>query len=184
MPHIHAAFLFPTDAVSVGELQETIGSEPYARPEGAGPMSRAAQDPGNFPRADLNGSHAAAEARANRLRDESMGLFDGSSSGGAASPDEVSFPALAAALKTDSWTLVDVREAQEFDAGHVAGSVNLPLSSFDPTDLPKDRPVVLICRSGVRSATALSRARGAGVADIKHYRGGVLGWANEGGELV
>jgi len=50
--------------------------------------------------------------------------------------------------------------------------------------LPDGKPVVLICRSGVRSATAMQRARAAGVAEIRHYRGGVIGWANEGGELV
>ena len=113
-----------------------------------------------------------------------MGLFDGFSGGGATSADEVSYEALDAALKAEAWALVDVREVHEFDAGHVAGSLNLPLSSFDPSDLPKDKPVVLICRSGVRSMTALSRARAAGAADLRHYRGGVVGWANHGGALV
>ena len=80
--------------------------------------------------------------------------------------------------------LVDVREPYEFDAGHVSGSLNLPLSRFEPSQLPDGKPVVLICRSGVRSATAMQRARAAGVAEIRHYRGGVIGWANEGGELV
>jgi rhodanese-related sulfurtransferase len=112
-----------------------------------------------------------------------MGLFDGFS-GGATSPDEVSYQALDAALKAEAWTLVDVREPHEFAAGHVSGSLNLPLSSFDPGELPTAKPVVLICRSGVRSLTAIHRARGAGIAEIRHYRGGVIGWANEGGELV
>jgi rhodanese-related sulfurtransferase len=113
-----------------------------------------------------------------------MGPFDKFTTGGATSPDEVSYDALAAALKADAWALIDVREPHEFDAGHVSGALNMPLSSFAPNDLPQDKPLVLMCRSGARSATALSRARGAGVADIRHYRGGVIGWANEGGELV
>lgn len=113
-----------------------------------------------------------------------MGLFDRSSGGEPTNPDEVSHQALDAALKADSWTLVDVREPYEFDAGHVSGSLNLPLSRFEPGQLPDGKPVVLICRSGVRSATAMQRARAAGVAEIRHYRGGVIGWANEGGELV
>jgi rhodanese-related sulfurtransferase len=99
-------------------------------------------------------------------------------------PDEVSREELATALKADAWRLVDVREIHEFEAGHVPGSVNMPLSSFEPKALPTDKPLVLICRSGVRSANALSHARAAGVAEIRHYRGGVIGWANGGGELV
>jgi rhodanese-related sulfurtransferase len=113
-----------------------------------------------------------------------MGAFDGFSGGEAAGPDEVSYEALDAALKAKAWALVDVREVHEFDAGHVSGSLNLPLSSFEPSDLPTDKPVVLICRSGMRSMTAINRARAAGVAEIRHYRGGVIGWANKGGELV
>ncbi len=81
--------------------------------------------------------------------------------------------------------LVDVREVNEYEAGHVEGSVLTPLSSFDPAEqLPRDKPIVLICRSGNRSMTALTRARQAGFTDIWHYKGGVLGWAREGGELV
>ena len=113
-----------------------------------------------------------------------MGVFDGFSSGGRANPDEVSREDLEAALKADAWALVDVREVNEFDAGHVPGSVNMPLSSFAPSALPTDKPLVLICRSGARSAKAMSQARAAGVGEIRHYRGGVLGWANGGGELV
>ncbi len=113
-----------------------------------------------------------------------MGAFDGFSRDERASPDEVSREALEAALKADAWALVDVREVHEFDAGHVPGSVNLPLSRFDPDALPADKPLVLICRSGVRSLNALNAARAAGVAEIRHYRGGVIGWANGGGELV
>ncbi len=113
-----------------------------------------------------------------------MGSFDNSSRGGPGSPDEISREDLEAGLNAEALALVDVREIQEFDAGHVPGSINLPLSRFQPGQLPTDKPVVLICRSGARSATALGRARGAGVADIRHYRGGVIGWANGGGELV
>ena len=67
---------------------------------------------------------------------------------------------------------------------YVVGMINLPLSNFQPGDLPTGKPVVLICRSGMRSADALRRARAAGVDDIRHYRGGVIGWANGGGDLV
>ena len=103
---------------------------------------------------------------------------------GGANDDEISYSALAKALAGGKVALVDVREQNEWDAGHVEGSTLHPLSAFDPEQLPRDKPVVLICRSGRRSLTALHAARAAGFKDIWHYKGGVLGWAQEDGELV
>jgi rhodanese-related sulfurtransferase len=112
-----------------------------------------------------------------------MGLFD-KFPGAGENPDEISFADLEDALNADSCALVDVREVNEFEAGHAPQAINLPLSSFNPEDLPRDKPVVLICRSGMRSMTALNRAREAGFADLRHYRGGMIGWANSGGDVV
>jgi len=103
---------------------------------------------------------------------------------GGANDDEITYAALAKALNDGAVALVDVREPHEFEAGHVEGSQLLPLSAFDPEQLPRDKPIVLVCRSGNRSMTALKRARAAGFKDIWHYKGGVLGWAREGGALV
>ena len=103
---------------------------------------------------------------------------------GDANPDEITYAALVKALKDGAVALVDVREPNEWDAGHVEGSTLHPLSTFDPAQLPRDKPIVLICRSGNRSMTALTRARAAGFTEIWHYKGGALGWVREGGELV
>jgi rhodanese-related sulfurtransferase len=103
---------------------------------------------------------------------------------GGANADEITYPALVKALSGGAVALVDVREQNEWDAGHVEGSILHPLSSFDPEALPRSLPIVLICRSGNRSMTALNRARAAGFTDIWHYKGGALGWAREGGALV
>ena len=103
---------------------------------------------------------------------------------GGANDDEITYPALVKALADGAVALVDVREPHEFEAGHVEGSVLHPLSTFDPEMLPRSLPIVLICRSGNRSMTALTRARAAGFKDIWHYKGGVLGWAREGGALA
>jgi rhodanese-related sulfurtransferase len=98
--------------------------------------------------------------------------------------DEIAHEELAAALRSDACVLVDVREPQEFSAGHIAGAINMPLSSFDSSRLPDGKAVVLVCRSGARSASALSRTRAAGHGNIRHYRHGVIGWTNAGGALV
>ena len=98
-------------------------------------------------------------------------------------PGEIAHEELAEALKSRSCVLVDVRESHEFSAGHVPGSVNHPLSRFDPHALPAGEQVVLICGAGKRSASALSQARDAGLTTARHYPGGVMGWRREGGKF-
>jgi rhodanese-related sulfurtransferase len=77
--------------------------------------------------------------------------------------------------------LVDVREPREFEAGHVQGSrqigfddVTSAASSFD-----KDRPVVLVCRSGNRSEMVAEAFRTGGY-DAYHLTGGLLAWSEAG----
>jgi rhodanese-related sulfurtransferase len=92
----------------------------------------------------------------------------------------------AKAVEAGEVTVVDVREPHEFAAGHIPESVNLPLSRFDPHDLPAatDRTVVIICQAGVRSRKALNRAQAAGRSDLKHYAGGMAQWRARGGEVA
>lgn len=113
-----------------------------------------------------------------------MGLFDKFIPGGGANPGEISFEDLQVELAAKSCVLVDVREPHEFEAGHAPEAVNLPLSRFDISQLPNDRPVVLVCQAGGRSARALGLVRDAGFANARHYRGGMTGWAQAGGDVV
>lgn len=82
-----------------------------------------------------------------------------------------------------SCAIVDVREPNEYAAGHVAGAHNLPMSKFDPSQLPQGKPVVIICQAGGRSAKALSQAIGAGRKDVRHYAPGTGGWKSRGGAV-
>lgn len=79
--------------------------------------------------------------------------------------------------------VIDVREPHEYTAGHLPGAVNHPLSSFDPAALPADKPVVLVCQAGGRSARAMQAAHGAGRADVIHYQPGTGGWKARGGRI-
>jgi rhodanese-related sulfurtransferase len=79
---------------------------------------------------------------------------------------------------------VDVREPHEYAAGHIPGAINHPLSQFEPHHLPGDKPVVLVCLSGARSAKALERALAAGRKDVRHYPPGTAGWKARGGALA
>jgi rhodanese-related sulfurtransferase len=101
-----------------------------------------------------------------------------------ADPDTVDFAEIEEAVETGDVAVVDVREPHEFAVGHIPGALNLPLSSFDPQDLPRDKPVILTCQAGGRSRNALARARAAGRADVKHYPGGMNGWRSRGGDVT
>ena len=84
-------------------------------------------------------------------------------------------------LSERSMTLVDVREPHEFAAGHIPGSISLPLSSFDPDALRGVAGrVVFSCASGVRSVRAIELAQAAGLNINEHYRGGFKEWAMAG----
>ena len=77
--------------------------------------------------------------------------------------------------------LVDVREVHEFSAGHLEGSVNIPLGEL-PRRLAEIAPhnaPVFICRSGSRSLAACELALRAGVAAPANLEGGLLAWAAE-----
>ena len=85
------------------------------------------------------------------------------------------------ALAADTIHLVDVREPHEYAAGHIPGALNMPLSAFDPSDLPKDKPVILSCRSGARTLQGLEMAQAAGRADIHtHFQGSMNAWVGAG----
>ena len=80
------------------------------------------------------------------------------------------------------YLLVDVREPNEVAVEAYPDAVVLPLSSFDPADIPdlQGRDLVFACRSGKRSVTASLAAQAAGLAYDKHLVGGMLGWKAAG----
>jgi rhodanese-related sulfurtransferase len=80
------------------------------------------------------------------------------------------------------YLLVDVREPNEVAAEAYPGGLVVPLSTFDPNDIPdpQGRQVVFACRSGKRSVTASLAAQDAGLPYDKHLAGGILGWKAAG----
>jgi rhodanese-related sulfurtransferase len=81
--------------------------------------------------------------------------------------------------------LLDVREDDEWQAGHVAGAQHIPLGQLKDRlgELPKGQRIVAICRSGSRSATAVRGLRQLGY-DAENLDGGVTAWARAGQALV
>lgn len=81
------------------------------------------------------------------------------------------------------FTLVDVREPNEYEINQIPGSVLIPKGEFLNGNalgqLPQDTQVVLHCKSGARSAEALAVLKGAGYSDSVHVGGGVVAWVNQ-----
>jgi rhodanese-related sulfurtransferase len=78
--------------------------------------------------------------------------------------------------------LVDVRELNETGVESYPDAVIVPLSSFDPSDIPdpQGKQVVFACRSGRRSVTASLAAQDAGYPYSAHLAGGIIGWKAAG----
>ncbi|MGW6378229.1 adenylyltransferase/sulfurtransferase MoeZ [Rhodococcus sp. NPDC055112] len=102
----------------------------------------------------------------------------------AAADSTITAPELAAMLAAGKEIeIVDVREPVEWDIVHLPGATLIPkdriLSGEALAELPQDRPIVLHCKTGIRSAEALVALKKAGFADATHLQGGVIAWANQ-----
>lgn len=104
----------------------------------------------------------------------------------ASAAQTVTYDDVVAGLQKGSIVLVDIREPNEFVAGHVPGAVNLPLSSLTPAALPKpaDKTVVIMCRSGNRSGKLAQMLPSVGRTDIVDYSGAMIDWTRRGGAVV
>ena len=84
-------------------------------------------------------------------------------------------------------TLLDVRSAEEFNGpdGRLAGSLLIPLPELESRsgELPADRPLVVVCHSGSRSALATQQLLKAGRQRVANLRGGLSRWVAEGYRL-
>ena len=79
--------------------------------------------------------------------------------------------------------LLDVREPSEFEGGHIRGAINHPWNSgvlqAQYGDLPTDKPIIVICRSGGRSAAASIFLDGQGFDQVFNMLGGMSAWTYE-----
>jgi len=95
---------------------------------------------------------------------------------------DITAPELKAKLEAgDSLRIVDVREPHEWEIVHIKGADLIPLGDIleRMNELDTAENLVLMCKSGVRSAKALHTLRDAGFRKLKNLRGGVLAWARE-----
>jgi len=101
-------------------------------------------------------------------------------------PDQVFY---VTAAQIDAWrrdgtaVIVDVREQNEWDEAHIPGALLMPLSTFDPAEIPdpQGKHLVFHCRSGRRCGLAAEKAVAAGYTGvIKRMEGGFLAWSAAG----
>ncbi|MCA1719819.1 MAG: rhodanese-like domain-containing protein [Actinobacteria bacterium] len=96
---------------------------------------------------------------------------------------DVSVQAAADAAASNSALLLDVREDDEWAAGHAEAAVHMPLSALDVGNVPRDRPVIAVCRSGNRSGQAAAALAQAGL-QVANMAGGMNAWAAAGLPVV
>lgn len=84
------------------------------------------------------------------------------------------------AEKEECTILVDVREQDEYKAGHIPGAVNYPLSTLDKTELPweKNASIYVYCLAGTRSIKAVRYLRSQGYTNATNI-GGINSWRGQ-----
>lgn len=98
----------------------------------------------------------------------------------ASEPLEIDPPTLAARLKTDNpAAILDVREPWEVQIASVQGATNIPLGEVTRrvAEIPKDRPLAVMCHHGGRSAQATAWLRSQGHDNAMNLAGGIDAWS-------
>jgi rhodanese-related sulfurtransferase len=90
-------------------------------------------------------------------------------------------PTVAATAVNPAALVLDVREPAEWDDGHVADSLHIPMGQFVARvgEVPTDRPLVVVCHSGHRSAQVTAWLVSQGY-DAANLEGGLVAWAQAG----
>jgi rhodanese-related sulfurtransferase len=91
----------------------------------------------------------------------------------------------ASQVESDSY-LLDVREPDEWAAGHAPGAHHVPMMEVPArlAEVPADAEVVIVCRSGGRSGQVVSYLMGHGYDNVRNLDGGMQSWAAAGRDMV
>ncbi|HZK79124.1 MAG TPA: rhodanese-like domain-containing protein [Gemmatimonadaceae bacterium] len=82
--------------------------------------------------------------------------------------------------------LLDVRERNEWNLGHLPNAIHIPRGSMETKIealIPRDKHVVIYCQSGNRSAFAADTLHQMGYTDVASMSRGIVGWVDEGGDV-
>lgn len=91
-------------------------------------------------------------------------------------------------INRENAVVVDVREENEFLGGHIVNSIHIPLSCFksrvNELEKHKDKPIIVSCRSGQRSATACATLKKLGFEKVYNLNGGMMAWQQDNLPIV
>lgn len=95
-------------------------------------------------------------------------------------------PAVRATEVSDDAYLLDVREPDEYTAGHAPGARLVPMMEIPArlADVPTDGDVVVVCRSGGRSGQVVSYLQANGWDNVRNLAGGMQDWARAGRPVI
>ncbi len=95
---------------------------------------------------------------------------------------EIDAATLSTMMAEQDIALIDVRSPAEFAQGIIPGAVNIPLHlvPMQLEQFKQDKPVVIYCRSGARSAQACAFLGAQGIDGTLNLRGGIIAWAQGG----
>ena len=97
--------------------------------------------------------------------------------------DDVTVAQVASWYRSGRVSLLDVREDDEWDSGHIDGATHVPLRRLHPAAVDRNRPIVAVCHSGHRSAVATAHLRNAGLT-VHNLTGGMVAWLRAGLPVV
>jgi rhodanese-related sulfurtransferase len=93
--------------------------------------------------------------------------------------------ALTSIIKRDNPLLIDVRQPSEYASGHIPNAINISLQTLTANldKIPKDRPVVLYCTSGYRTAMGIMTLQMLGYTNVRGFPPSIQGWKAAGEPL-
>ena len=99
--------------------------------------------------------------------------------------EEISVSELTTLVENGS-LVIDVREPDEYESGHIPGAILVPLSTVlsNTSEFQSDETVYVVCRSGGRSMQACEILHEAGITNVANVAGGTMGWIALGNEIV
>lgn len=88
----------------------------------------------------------------------------------------------AAKLRDEGAFILDVREPSEWNEFHIPDATLIPLGQLKASgsQVPKNKPIVVVCRSGNRSATGRNILKDLGFTNVTSMKGGMIDWRNAG----
>ncbi len=88
-------------------------------------------------------------------------------------------------IKNDNAALIDVRQPSEYNSGHIPNAINIPLQTLiaNLDKIPQDRPVVLYCTTGYRTAMGVMTLQMLGRTNVHGFPPSIQGWKAAGEPL-